>query len=391
MSLRVYSTIMLISPQVSSAGQRPSRLSFSASLNQQAQDSFIATSVEDKVEGMTFRQALRVASPETDRATSPQRINPASDALLLNLVDKLPVDLARMTWGAVSRFFSQGSSTPAALRQSVADYRIGQQSPLDLDPLLQTLNAVMAEFPQFEPHLGAEHAWSAEAEEYQGLGFFARVGQAIMGERPFPFPTLSRSKLICALGLGVTNLVMPTGKESELKSWVLSKEPGSVEFHQLFRESYRLSEGDLYATLLTTENVLCEGLYTPDRQEREVTRRLSYLRSDSAPAGDNFGSWYHLVGAALYSLVRPEWKASFVTKVEGAGSLILEGSDPQEDHINRLGVQLGQALRRVAEDGAPARVEAREYVNTREFGWDRRSAASFTTAPGQESVRVQNA
>ena len=377
---------MLISPQVLSAGQRPPRLSFSASLNQQAQDGFQATSVEDRVEGLTFREALRVARPETDRATSTDRVNPASDSLLLNLVDKLPVDLARMTWGAVTRFFSSGSSTPAGLRQSVADYKIGQQAPLDLEPLMETLGSVMGEFPQYSPHLGPEHEWSSEAKGYQGVGYFARVGQAVMGERPFPFPTMSRSKLLCALGLGATNLVMPTGREAELKAWMLSQEPGSVEFHQLFRESYRLNEGDLYATLLATENVLCEGLYTPDRQERELTRRLSYLRSDSAPAGDNFGSWYHLVGAALYSPVRPEWKANLVTRVEGAGSLILEGRDPQEDHINRLGVQLGQALRRVAEEGVPAKTEVRDYVNTREFSWDRRSVASFTVAAPQGRV-----
>lgn len=332
---------------------------------------------------MTFRQALRVAHPETDRATSSERVNPASDALLLNLVDKLPVDLARMTWGAVTRFFSQGSSTPAALRQSVADYRIGEQAPLDLEPLLETLNSVMSETPEFAPHLGPEHVWSDESKSYQGLGYLTRVGQAVLGERPFPFPTFSRSKLICALGLGATNLVLPTGTEAGLKSWVLTQEPGSVEFHDLFRESYKLNKGDLYGTLLATENVLCEGLYAPDRQDREVTRRLSYLRSDSAPAGDNFGSWYHLVGAALYSLVRPEWKADLVTRVEGAGSLILEGSDPQEDHINRLGVQLGQGLRKVAEVGLPASPHARPYVNTREFGWDRRSTAAYTVAmPG---------
>jgi hypothetical protein len=369
---------MLISPQVAPAGQRPPRLSFSRSLNAQASDGFAYSSVEEKVKGLTFKDALKVARPETDRVTTSDRVNPASDALLLNLIDKLPVDLAKMTWGAVTRFFTQGSSTPPALRQSVANYEIGKEEPIEHEALLDTLSSVMKEFPEFRPHLGPEHVWSKDGKSYQGLGYYRRVGQAIAGQRPFPFPTFSRSKLICALGLGATNLVMPTGTEPALKAWILQQPPGSVEFHQLFREAYRLNEGDLYGTLLSAENVLCEGLYDPDRQKREVTSRLSYLRSDSSPQGDNFGSWYHLFGSALYSLMRPEWKARTAMAVEGAGSLILEGSDPQEDHINRLGVRLGAGLRDLVQNGLPESPPARPYLNTREFGWDRRSVATWS-------------
>lgn len=370
---------MLISPNVPVAGQRPPRLSFTASLNQQAQDGFVARSVDEVAEGLTFRQALKTVRPETDRVTSTERVNPASDALLLNLVDKLPVDLARMTWGAITRMFTHGDSTPNELRESVADYKIGKEAPLDIGPLLTTLTSVMKESPELTPHIGPEHVWSDEGKSYQGLGFYARVGQAIIGERPFPFPTFSRSKLICALGLGATNVMMPTGKEADLKAWVLSQELGSVEFHELFGQAYRMNQGDLYATLLSTENVLCEGLYDPNRQDREVTKRLSYLRSDSAPAGDNFGSWYHLVGSALYSLVRPEWKAETVMKIEGMGSNILEGKDSQEDHINSLGIKLGTSLREISEKGLPQTpVQSEPYVNLREFGWNRESVARWT-------------
>lgn len=377
---------MLISPTVPKAGQRPPRLSFTASLNQQAQDGFAARSVEQVTQGLTFREALRAARPETDRATSAERVNPASDALLLNLVDKLPVDLARMTWGAVTRWFQHGDSTPASLRESDAHYRIGSQAPIDHDQLMETLTSVMQQNPEFSPHIGPEHVWSGEGKSYQGLGYYARVGQAILGERPFPFPTFARSKLICALGLGATNVVMPTGKEAELERWLLSQERGSVEFHELFGEAYRLNKGDLYGTLLTAENVLCEGLYDPDRQDREVTQRLSYLRSDSAPAGDNFGSWYHLVGSALYSLVRPQWKAEAVMKVEGMGSYILEGKDPQEDHINELGIKLGASLRALSERGLPQAPKAQKpYVNLREFGWDRGSVGRWTVEHSPQS------
>lgn len=370
---------MLVSSTAATASYRSTRLSFTESLNKHASDKFIARSADAVAEGLSFRRALEAVRPETDRVVSAARVNEASDALLLNFVDKLPLDLAKMTWAAVTRLFRHGDTTPEAMRESTADYKIGSQPPLEMKPLLATLKSVMQESPDLTPHIGPEHVWSEEGKSYQGLGFLARVGQAVVVERPFPFPTFARSKLICALGLGATNVVMPTGTEARLKAWVLSQDSGTIEFHELFGQAYRLNKGDLYATLLSAENVLCEGLYDPNRQSREVTKRLSYLRSDSAPAGDNFGSWYHLVGSALYSLMRPEWKAGMVMKIEGMGSDILEGKDPQEDHINSLGVELGAGLRAIAEDGLPQdEVKPEPYVNLREFAWDRRSLARFT-------------
>ena len=105
--------------------------------------------------------------------------------------------------------------------------------------------------------------------------------------------------------------------------------------------------------------------------------RLSYLRSDSAPEGDNFGGWYHLFGAALYSMMRPDWKAKLSLKVEDMGSLILEGKDPQEDHINQLGMKLGWGLRKIAAEGLDPTAKPANYVNLAEFGWDRHHKATF--------------
>ncbi len=347
------------------------RLSFSESLNQQAKREFYAGSVEKKVEGLTFREALALARPESVRATTGDRINPASDALLINLVDKMPIDLGRMTLGALKRWITSGDGAPEAHSTKSSDYVIGKQEPVKLGPLMNTLQAVMAEFPEFEPHIGEEHVWSPEAKLSQGASFPARLGMALKGERPFPVPIFG-SKLISALGLGATSIVLPTGKEGELKNVILERDLGSVELHDLFREAYRLNEGDLYGTLLTAENVLSEGVYDPDRKDREVTRRLSYLRSDSEPHGDNFGAWYHLFGSALYSLMRPEWKANLAMKIEGAGSFILEGSDPQEDHLNKLGVELGKALKQVANSGLNPLAKAEPYLNLTEFSWDRK-------------------
>ena len=344
-----------------------------SSLNRQAESGFPARPVEVATEGLSFSDSRRVARPEGDRVPLGDPMTPASDALLLNLVDKLPRSLAQMTWNAVKRWVVRGDATPVTLKSGQpGNFRVGQQAPLQMDALMDSLEAGMQQ-SGLRPTIGPEHIWSPEAKGFQGLGYWKRLASAIRGERPFPFPTFARSKLICALGLGATSLVMPTGRESELKTWMLAQKPATIAGHQLFQKAYELNEGDLYATLLCAENVLSEGLYDPQRQQRPLTTRLSYLRSDSSPQGDNFGGWYHLFGSALYSLMRPEWKARLSMQIEDLGSLILEGKDPQEDHINQLGIELGQRLKKLAQDGVRPQARARDYLNLQEFNWNRKS------------------
>lgn len=307
-----------------------------------------------------------MARPETDRATTPDRLNPASDALLLNLMDKLPRDLFKMTRAAFDRWRQTGDAAPEALQTEQNNYQIGQQCPLNLKALVETLDAVMEEHPDFQPHIGPEHVWSPQSKG----NLPSRALSAIKGERPFPVPIFG-SKLVSALGLGATSMVLPTGQEADLKEWVMSQDDSSVQLHQLFGQAYKLHRGDLYGTLLCAENVLSEGLYTPDRKERPITRKLSYIRSDSAPEGDNFGAWYHLFGSALYSMVRPEWKADTIIKIEDWGSGLLEGDDPQEDHINQLGLELGRCLKEIAQTGLGEPSSPQAYLNTEEFGWNR--------------------
>ena len=55
--------------------------------------------------------------------------------------------------------------------------------------------------------------------------------------------------------------------------------------------------------------------------------------------------------------------------IESAGSYILEGRDPQEHHINKLGVKLGVGLRKIVEEGGLEKARIRDYVNREEFGW----------------------
>ena len=369
---------MLISPQVQLAGQRPPKLPFRKCVTAQFDPGFQPQSVEDAVEGLSFRQALKAARPESHRVTSAAKNNPAGDALLLNLIDKVPADLVGMTWTAVKRWVTHGDGAPSHLRENDAGYKIGRDVPIEIEPLMQSLNAVMAEFPEFKPHIGEEHRWSKPSKDYQGFGYWNRVGLALLGDRPFPMPTVKGSKLLWSLGIGVSNIVLPTGHEAGLKDWMLEQKPGSIELHDLFREAYRLNKGDLYGTLLCAENVLAEGLYDPKRGEREVPQRLSYLRSDSGPQGDNFASWYHLIGSAVFSLMNTPQLARLAMKIENVGSVILEGKDHQEDHINMLGVDLGVGLRNAAQNGLDPSAKVVPYVNTREFGWDRTSAATWT-------------
>jgi hypothetical protein len=372
---------MLISTRVRKAGQRPPKLHFRQCVTAQFADGFQPQPVEPAVQGMSFRGVLKAARPETLRVSTTDRVNPAGDALLLNLIDKVPHDLVNMTWTGIKRWVSHGDGAPAHLRETKADYKIGKQAPIEINALMQTLNAVMAETPELKPHISDEHVWSPQSRDFMGFGYWQRVGMAILGQRPLPLPTMGGSKLLWSLGIGVTNIVMPTGHEQKLKSWILDQKAGSVELHKMFREAYRLNKGDLYGTLLCAENVLAEGLYEPVRGEREVTKRLSYLRSDSTPQGDNFASWYHLIGSALYSLMRTPERARLVMKIENTGSLILEGKDPQEDHINSLGVQLGTGLRNIAKTGVIQPAAGQQaYINTSEFAWNRKSAANWTLA-----------
>lgn len=375
---------MLISHEVPAAGQRPQRLRFRKCVTAQFEDTFRPQSVEQNLRGMSFRQALEQAIPERDRVTSTQRVNPAGDALLLNLLDKVPHDLISMTWSGVKRWVTHGDGAPEHLRENDAGYQIGREVPLEMTALLETLNSVMAEFPDLKPHISQEHTWSREAKSWVNPGgFWKRMGMAVLGQRPFPMPLAHSSKLFWALGIGVTNIVLPTGHETSLKEWMGKQPDASIELHSLFREAYRLNQGDLYGTLLSAENVLAEGLYDENRGDRPLPRKLSYLRSDSTPQGDNFAAWYHLMGSALYSLMRSKPRANAMMKLESAGSYILEGKDAQEDHINRLGVHLGAGLRKLAENGVNPNSIPRPYVNTKEFGWDRKSAACWTVSPCQ--------
>lgn len=361
-----------------------SRLSFTDSLNKQSEKNFKAQSVNEVADQVSFSEALRLAKPESHTVTRPDRVNPASDALLLNIVDRIPGSLARMTWTGVKRWVIHGAKTPETLQSA---FQTGKQRPILVDELMTSLMAAMNESPEFQPHVGEEHRWSPESKGHRGWGYFRRVVGSLKGERSVPFPTFGRSKLICSLGAGATAVVMPTGQEESLKNWVLEQKKGSVDLHTLFGKSYKLNKGDLYGTLLTAENVLSEGLYSPDRQERGVTTRLRYLRNDSAPKGDNFGTWYHLFGSALYSLVRPEWKAELSMKIESAGSLILEGRDRQEHHINMLGVEMGAALKEIARRGTDQNATVRPYLNRVEFGWGPKSISVFATPPGQKAHR----
>ena len=196
--------------------------------------------------------------------------------------------------------------------------------------------------------MGEEHKWSPEAQKYLYYGFWDRLKDFVTGEyKEFPAPLLLRSKFFLLLACGYTNRYMVTGKEGDLEKKLMSYPDGSVQIHDVFRESYLLNKGDIYLTLLTAENSLAKNPYKKNRDEDPLQKKLSYIRNDSKPLGDKYGGWYHFFGAALYGLLRAGFTSKSVVLTEALGSIFLEGPDRQETCINVAGADFGNKLKKM--------------------------------------------
>ena len=209
------------------------------------------------------------------------------------------------------------------------------------------------------------------AKKYNRLGFFRRLGRFITGKQGPPAPLLFRSKLFLSLACGWTRTYLPTGKEDQLENRLMKYDDKSVRLEDVFRESYLLNDGNLYKTMLTAENVLAKNVYSKDRDSQPLQKKLQYIRNDSEPEGDNFGGWYHFMGASLYGLMRPAPAAKAVMLTEALGSVFLEGPDRQETHINVAGSDFGSGLRRMMKEETwktplPQGADTK-YMNLNEF------------------------
>ncbi len=315
-------------------------------------ESFLATDRLDRVEvrAQALDIAKRLCNPVRDDSYCPDTSlqSAESDCRLLQFWERCPKFVVKETIHKVGDLLT-GKTSPKAEPDKPAGFKIGTELPLELEQLQADVETMIeSNRPQIQPSLGREHTWSEAGKEYLSKTIWKRALWAVKGESSVPVPTFGTSKLLLMLAIGATSRVAQTGQEQPLKSWILQQPDHSIGINKLFETSYKLNQGNLYQTLMTAENVLSDGWIEPDRHLLPVQQKLDYIRKDSHPAGDNFAAWYHLFGIATYSLMRPEWQANAVQKVESLGSLVLEGKDPQEDLINRQGAEWGQKLRHMA-------------------------------------------
>jgi hypothetical protein len=293
-----------------------------------------------------------------------QYVDPQGDASLIRHLDRVPVELTK----ALFNFLLHRNED---VKEARPEFDTGRQKPIKNDALINRFIDIIQEHPEITPKIGEEHKWSPQAKKYNRFGFWRRLGSFIKGEQGPPAPLLGRSKLFLSLACGWTSHFMATGKENELESRLMGYKDRSAGLDDALRESYLLNDGNLYLTLLTAENVLSKDLYDKDRADKPLQKKLQYIRNDSAPHGDNFGAWYHYMGAALYGLMRPEAAAKSVMLTEAAGSLFLEGPDRQETLINVLGADFGGKLKNMIKNGTwkqplPPGAD-RNFMNLTEF------------------------
>ncbi|MGE0762464.1 MAG: hypothetical protein AB7N80_04225 [Bdellovibrionales bacterium] len=191
------------------------------------------------------------------------------------------------------------------------------------------LQVIQSHRPQ-KAFIGPEPVWSYYAEQTLSRDY----------------PGLILSKLLVALAMAQARRLLPTGIEESLESELKHYQGPKIWPAELFARCLRLASGDVFKALLTCHNVLAANSFLAHRAQTGIHPLLAYIRNDSAPLGDNFGAWYHLFGMASYSLVRSATSAHFVAGTEMLGSRFLSGVDPQEELMNKIGLELGQTLKR---------------------------------------------
>lgn len=208
----------------------------------------------------------------------------------------------------------------------------GSEKPIYTQALLAMLQQVILEESQtgVTPSLGEFHQWSDQ----------------IKRQHPFS-PTLRFSKILTALALGVSSRVLITEQEGPLKEYLLSQSDNSVTLEMIFRQSYRLNQGNVYLTLLTIENLLSANWKAPNRERIPYIVKLKAIHSHYNGGGDKYGFWYHLFGTMLYGYVQGRIPSQWVGGVEALGSKILAKFEyeKQETFANFLGGKIGAQLR----------------------------------------------
>lgn len=203
------------------------------------------------------------------------------------------------------------------------DYKEEKKAPFTVKKLANMFNRVIQEeaLNGIQPTIGEFHRWDVT-----------------------DLPYTMFSKVLWALSRGETSRYMITGTEEALKEWLLSQENESVTLDKIFRESYKLNRGNVYATLLTVENILSEDWQNRERAHFLRTKKLKKF-TNTIGNDDRFGHWYHLFGVMLYGYVKSGSRAAFVGRAESLSSVImLQQYEHQEQKINVRGGKVGHLL-----------------------------------------------
>ncbi len=215
-------------------------------------------------------------------------------------------------------------------------YLEGHKPSMKPELVLAAFHQVMREESEkrrITPKEGIPHRWSAEFRGRYPLKFF--------GVQRF-------NKVLMALANGYTSQYLPTGTEDKLEEWMLKQPDRSIEPAELFRQSYVLSNGDVYLSILTIENVLSRYWRHPERHKLELTMRLKPIINSFGSDGDKFGACYHFFGIMLYGYLKGERRAQFISGVEAAFSRVLSRfeDEAQEDFVNVTGAKVGGYLKK---------------------------------------------
>jgi len=239
----------------------------------------------------------------------------------------------------------------------------GRKSPIHSDAMTRAFGLVIQqelEETKIQPTAGQTLNWSHEFKECVGKKFL---------------PFTGFSKTLGALAIGQGMILTPTGHEKDLYDWMIQQPDRSIEPAELFRQSYRLNEGDIYRTILTIENLLSRAWQVKTRDQLDQTRKLKPFVRMIGPEADTYGSWYHFFGTMLHAYATRPSSARMVAGIEAAGSFGLDGKiEFQETHVNRSGAVVGGKLSRMIKDESWRQLDGADeeglsfytYVNTTE-------------------------
>lgn len=108
-----------------------------------------------------------------------------------------------------------------------------------------------------------------------------------------------------------------SGKEDELKTWVLSQKDNSITPESIFAESIRLNKGEIFSSLITVYQLLRNNArwwddfryayHSSKSDEERFFNKFIDIRGDLKERGkgfygDHFGSWFRIWGTMIYTL-----------------------------------------------------------------------------------------